>query len=100
MPTPTTKFTIAVKNTNLSAGEYIKVTNHTSGGTIRQKIKTGGECILNPQDENLSWSDGDTISIESQGRIVFSTSTTISKGGAKYTNNAAGTADDMPAVSL
>ena len=83
---------------DLSDGEYVKVTNLTSGGTIRVQAK-GGEAVVNPATSKLVWSTGDTLSIETQGRYVESASTTISKGGAKVTLSL-GTADDSPAVNL
>ncbi len=89
---------IVVKCTNMSDGEDIKVTNLTEGGTIRGQVKSA-ECILNPQNSNLSWNNGAVISIESNGRILQSKSVTITKGGARTTLDSS-SADDSPAVSL
>jgi len=99
MPTTLKPYVIGIKNTNLSAGEYVKVTNFTSGGTLRGKVNSSGEVVLNPENSGLTWVDGDSIIVESTGRIVFSATATLGSGGAKITSTAS-TADDSPAVSL
>ena len=98
MPTPPTISLISVKCANLSDGEYVKIVN-LSATAVSQRIKVkSGEAILNIA--NLTgWSVGDTISVETQGRIVESSSTTITAGGVKVTLSAT-SADDMPAVNL
>ena len=99
MPTTYTPFTISVKNGNLSVNDYIKVTNYTSGGTITGKCKSNGECVLNPANSELNWSNGDEIMIESNGRYVFSKKTKLAQGGAKVTDTT-GSADDNVQVNL
>ena len=98
MPTTKKSISIGVTCTNLSTNEYVKITNLTSGGTIRAKV-VSGEAIGNPANSDLTWNDGDVISVESQGRYVASSSSTISKGGARVTLTLSA-ADDSPAVSL
>lgn len=99
MPTTYQSFTISVKNGKLGAGDYIKVTNFTSGGTITAKCNATGEAILNPADSNLSWSNGDDIMIESNGRVVFNKQTKILKGGATVSDTTS-SADDNVQVNL
>ncbi len=98
MPTTKQSIPIGIKAPSLNDGEWVKVTNLKSGGTLRGQIKSG-ECILNPANSNLTWNDKDTLSVESNGRILESSAATISKGGAqiKFTSS---TADDSPAVNL
>ena len=98
MPTPVKPIIIGIKNTNLEDGEYVKVTNLTAGGTLREKIKSN-EAVLNPSNSNLTWSNGDSLLIESNGRIPFSSTATITKGGARVTSTA-NTVDAGPTVSL
>ena len=100
MPTTQKPFVIGVKNTNFTAGEYIKVTNTTSGGTIRGPVNSSGEAELNPENFGFSnWSVGDVLLIESNGRIVFNYKATIGKGGVNKTSTVS-TDDDSPAVNL
>ena len=98
MPTTKTSFTIGIKAPNLSDGEWIKVTNLDSGGTIRGQVKSK-ECILNPANSDLTWKEGDALSIETNGRILESANVTLTKGGAKKSFTSS-TADDSPAVNL
>ena len=99
MPTPSVKNLIGVKCTNLSDGEYVKITNLSADVAIQRVVVKSGEAVLNIA--NLTgWSVGDTISVESQGRIVESSSTTIAaKGGTEVTLSAS-TAATLPAVNL
>ena len=100
MPTPDKPITIGVKNTNLSTGEYIKVTNFTSGGVMKKAVNSSGEAKFTPSDEGLTWNQGDTILIESQGRIPFSQAATITKGGYTTTSSASTADTSSPSVSL
>lgn len=99
MPTTQKPFIIGVKNTNLNAGEYVKVTNVTSGGTIKEAVNSSGEAAINPENHGLKWGLDDVILIESNGRIVFNYKATIGKGGVNKTSTAS-SADDSPAVNL
>ncbi len=99
MPTVQKPVAIAVKNNNLNTGEYIKITNLTSGNTIRIQVDSNKEAVVNPSDLGYTWNEGDSLSIESNGRIVFNSASTISKGGVKLTDTTS-SADDSPAVSL
>ena len=99
MPTTLSKSIIAVKCTTLSDGEYVKVTNLSADVAVQKVIVKSGEAVLNIA--NLTgWSEGDTISAESQGRRVESSSTTISAKGGTQITLALGSNDDSPAVSL
>lgn len=100
MPTVPSPFSIKVKNTNLSAGEYVKVTNFTSGGSLRGKINSSGEIQFNPSDEGLTWSNNDIVQIESLGRIPFVSYTTISKNSARVTSTSSTADTSTPAVDL
>ena len=102
MPTTQKSNVIGIQASGaLSEGEYVIVKNLTSGGKITDKANSNGEVLINPGDSGLTWNNGDTLSVEVQGRLLGSTSTTISKGGAKVTVTAttAKTAA-LPAVSL
>lgn len=102
MPTPTGIRLVKVKTKSTAyAGEYIKVTNLTSGGTIRKKIEgTTGEIIINPADEGqTAWAVGDTIQAEINGRLLGYASGTMAKSGVTLTmNDAADTSS--PAIDL
>ena len=100
MATTYTPFIISIVCANLSDGEWVKVTNFTNGGTLRGRVKSG-ECILNPANEKFSWANGDIIQVETQGRISDSTTTTLSKGGAKVElEESLDDTDSFPAISL
>jgi len=98
MPTTKKSHVIGVKVANLSDKEYVKVINFTSGGSITGQVSSG-ECLLNPADSDLTWNEGDTIVVESNGRRLESASTTISKGGAKVTLTLTAN-DDSPQINL
>ena len=100
MPTPVLPISIKVKNTNLSAGEYVKVTNFTSGGTVRGKVSSNGEVSFEPNDLGHTWSNSDVIQIESLGRIPFVSYTTISKNASKTTSTASTSDTTTPAVDM
>jgi len=99
MPTPAVKNLIAVKCANLSDGEYVKIVN-LSANVASQRVQVkSGEAILNIANLT-SWVEGNTISIEINGRIAESSSTTISTvGGTKVTLSSSTAASD-PAVNL
>ena len=53
----------------LSEGEFIKVTNLTSGGTLRGQADENGEVIITTEpDFTNTWANGDIVSVESNGR--------------------------------
>ena len=69
MPTPIGPVQIAVKVTNGREGEYVKVTNLTSGGTIRAKLNSAKEGAVNSADSGFTWNIGDVIQATISGRI-------------------------------
>ncbi|MHA1827948.1 MAG: hypothetical protein ACTSX6_04790 [Candidatus Heimdallarchaeaceae archaeon] len=75
---------IKFKVTNGNLGEYVKVTNVTSGGTLTGKLNSSGECELNPADEGLTWSEGDKVQGSISGRINQCAEKTITKGGCTF----------------
>ncbi len=99
MPTPPVKNIIGVKCPNLSDGEYVKFVNLSAVATNQRVQVKSGEALLNIA--NLTgWSESDAISVETHGRIVESSSTTISTvGGTKVTLSSSTAASD-PAVDL
>ena len=102
MPTPVKPGIIGVRAatlSNLNDGEYVKVTNYTSGGTISGAVK-GGAVYLDPRDSNLTWNVDDTIIAEINGRVLKSASTTIKKEGTQITLTVGSTDDDSPQVNL
>ena len=100
MPTPKTPIVIGIKNTNLSEGEYVKVTNYTSGGTIKIAVNSSGEAKVTPANEGLTWNSGDVIVIEGQGRIPFRSQKTLSDGGVTVTSSSSTANTSSPSVSL
>ncbi len=99
MPDTKKSIPIGVKASNaLSAGEWDKVTNLTSRGTHRDQAKSSGETVLNPTNSDLTWDNGDVLSIEINGKYIGSKSVTITKGGVNTTVTT--TADAGPTVSL
>ena len=70
MPTaPTLPVQIAVKVTSGREGEYVKVTNLTSGGTLRVQLNSKSEGVVNSKDISTTWAVGDVIQAEIHGRI-------------------------------
>jgi hypothetical protein len=100
MPTPTAPISIKVKNTNLSEGEYVKITNFTSGGTLRGRVNSSGEITLDPNASSLTWADGDKVQAESTGRIPFVSYGTISKSSFKAVSTASTADTSTPAVDM
>ena len=99
MPTPKKAILIGVKNTNM-ANEYITIRNFTRADVIKAKVDSNGESATNPSDYGYDdWDNEDSVLIESQGRIIFTSTQTITKGGINYTSTVS-SADDSPAVSL
>ncbi len=101
MAAPKHPIKIGVKSsTSISAGEFIKVTNLTSGGTLRGTADSTGEILFTqPPDFAFTWKNGDKCSIESNGRLIGSTVETISKGGIITTLTTAADTSS-PAVNL
>lgn len=100
MPTTKKSFGIGVKSSaSTNKGEKCKVTNFTSGGTITGEFTASNECVMNPADSNLTWSNGDTLMVEVSGRLLGSKQVTLTKGGI---NAEVTTAADTssPAISL
>ncbi len=103
MAAPKHAITIGVKGSaTLSAGEFVKVTNLTSGGTLRGAADSTGEVILNiPPDFDFTWANGDVCSVEIAGRVLGSVQATINKGGIQVTVTATtAKADAQAAVDL
>ncbi len=100
MPTPYTKYTIAVKSsTNINPGESCKVTNLEGRGFITGNFSTGNECVLNPANSKLNWVVGDKLMIEVSGRLLGSKQVTLVRGGLRTTVTT--TADaSSPAIDL
>ena len=101
MPAPKHPIVIGVKSsTSISEGEFIKVTNLTSGGTLRGPVDSSGEVLLTPPpDFGFTWANGDKVSVEVNGRLIGSGVTTIAKGGANFEVTTAADASS-PAVDL
>ncbi len=87
MPTPIHPLLIAIEAStgSLTDADYVKITNFTSGGTIRIKANAAGKAVANAANEGFTWSDKDVVSIELYGRLRGSLSATITKGGIKKT---------------
>jgi len=98
MPTFKRPKAIHVKVTSGTGGQYVKVTNFTSGGTFTGVLNSSKEVVITPTTA-YTWSDGDVIQIEMIGKIQQTSRTTISGGGKSVTlGNAADTTTS--AVSL
>ena len=101
MAAPKQAITIGIKSsTSISEGEFVKVTNFTSGGTLRGTVDSNGEAILTiSPDFNFTWKNNDVCSIEVSGRLIGSKTVSITKGGISTTvTTSADTAS--PAVDL
>lgn len=85
---------IHVKVTNGASGEYVKVTNLTSGSSITGVLNSKLEVVV-----NIPGSNGDAILVRSQGSVLGSEKTTISGGGTTVTIGE-GAATSFPSVSL
>jgi len=83
MPTPRGQKLVNVIVTNGSAGEVVKVTNLTAGGTTTGILNSSGETVVGGGDTAVDWAEGDILSVEIQGRICQSSSATIADGGVK-----------------
>ena len=102
MADPKHTITVGVQSdsTALSEGEFAKVTNLTSGGTLRGAADSTGEVILNiPPDFEFTWKNGDVCSVEISGRLLKSQSATITRGGIKVKLGASADTSS-PAVDL
>lgn len=102
MPQPKHAITIGVKSSTgtFNTGEYVKVTNFTSGGTLRGTVDSNKEAILTvPLDFDYAWANGDVCSVEINGRLLGSAQATINKGGIAITVTTSADAD-QPAVDL
>lgn len=72
---------IGVKVPAANIGEYVKVTNLTSGGSATARISgTDRVAITNP-GEDFAWNNGDTIQAEIHGRINGYARAKIEGGG-------------------
>jgi len=101
MPIPSIPISIKVKNTNLSTGEYVKIINLTHGGSIRDKVNSSGELLIDPSNSGLTnWANGDSVQIESLGRIPFLSAGTISKNALTKTSTTSTADTNTPAVDL
>lgn len=100
MPTPYTKYTIAVKSsTGINIGATCTISNLTRGGTISGEFRTGNECVLDPANSKLNWVVGDKLMIEVSGRLLGSKQITLVRGGQKV--DLTTTADaSSPAIDL
>ena len=86
MADPTsTSFVLNIKSsTSASAGEKVKVTNLTKGGTIYSEFNNKGECIINPKDNGqTSWVSGDSLVATVQGRLKGVGTATLTTKGVK-----------------
>ncbi len=101
MATPKHAITIGIKSsTSISAGEFVKVTNLTKGGTLRGTADSTGETILTiPPDFEFQWENGDDCSVEVSGRLIGSKTVKIAKGGITTTVTTSADASS-PAVDL
>ena len=99
MAAPKHGLTIGIKSsTSISAGEFVKITNFTKGGTLRATADSTGETIFAiPSD--LDWENGDICSVEISGRLLGSKTVTIAKGGIATTVTTSADSD-QPAVDL
>lgn len=86
MPSPTRGKVIHITVTNATAGDRVKVTNLTSGGTIIGKVDSNGQITLNSSNISTSWGN-DTVQAEIHGRINQVGTGTINKGGVSITLN-------------
>lgn len=82
MPTPTLQKVIGVKVPDASIGEYVKVSNLTSGGQYYAKIQGTDRSVVLSQNEDFIWAENDVIQAEIHGRINGYARKTIQAGGA------------------
>ena len=80
---------IGINVPGANIGEYVKVTNITSGGHVYAKLQGTDRSAIISQNEDFTWEEGDVIHAEMLGRIVGFTRTTIQGGGADITLSAA-----------
>lgn len=97
MPTPTKPVLVGGKSASLGAGDYVIFRNLTNGSTMIGKCDSNGQVVID--NVPSTWSEGNTISIEVQGRYAKGSTKTITKGGVSVDFGTL-TADDMPAISL
>lgn len=86
---PTLTKTVAVSCSAANEGEYVKITNLTSGGSFLVALDANKEVVVSSETKNLSWADGDSIQAEIVGRVKGLASGTISKGRVSLSITAA-----------
>ena len=85
---------------NANQGEYVKVTNITSGGTMKGAVDSNGELTLNSEKElGTEWSEGDVVVGQISGRLNESSKKTLTKGGATFNFTSTATTT-IPNLSL
>ena len=64
------------------AGERVRVTNLTSGGTLTGEFNANGECIIHPVS---GWNTGDSVIAEVHGRLQGNKTVTLKASGVTLT---------------
>lgn len=85
MATRTIGKVIHITVTNGTAGEVVKVTNLTTGGTVSGKIDSNKQVALNSAESGVEWANGNVVQAEINGRINGVQTGTITSGGVKIT---------------
>lgn len=101
MPTPIKPVSIAVKVTNGNEGEWIKVTNFTSGGTIRAQLNSKSEAVVNSAESNLTWKVDDIIQVEVHGSLNETKRAVLATTSSSRKFTLSGSADaNTPGISM
>ena len=82
MADPIRQRIISVKVAAANIGEYVKVTNHTSGGQFYGRVQGTDRSVIINQDDDFTWANGDTIQAEIHGRLNGYARGIIQAGGA------------------
>ena len=99
MPTPTRQKSIGIKVPDASIGEYVKVTNLTSGGQYYGRLQGTDRSVIISQNEDFVWNEGDSIQITMLGRLKGVSNQVVTGGGVNVTLSASADTS-TPAVDL
>ena len=88
MADPIRQRIIGIKVPDARVGEYVKVTNLTSGGQFYARLQGADISAIINQGDDFSWANNDIIQAEIHGRVNGYARTTIQAGGASMTISA------------
>lgn len=99
MANPKKAVVIGVKVASGTAGEYVRVSNLSTGKIFHVKLSSGKEAVLNPGPD-FEWSDGDEIVVDMMGRVKGTSGKRSIKSGGDQIVLSVSADSTTPGVSL